>query len=136
MSLRQLAGVVGVLLMALVGVITGWSHLWALMRQASGLMFGGWLLGMLGVLLLATAPRRGRAFRVGLILSALGLATLWVPQDGQGVMTGLRVGFGGALLALMPRVMGVWRQRPLASKNVSGRKTAQEPGRIFDVMGS
>lgn len=96
-----------------ISAILGWEHLWSMLRQAAGFALGGWLLGMLGVALLAgrrkqQSPKRMAA---GLVLAAIGLAVLAMPHDGQGLLTGLRVGYAGCLVAVMPHTFRLYRSR-------------------------
>lgn len=91
--------------------ISGWNHLWPLFHRAGGLALVGWLLGMLGLALLVGRRKSSGPWRFGLgvICSALGMALLAVPHDGQGLLTGLRVGYGGALLAVLPHSFRLYR---------------------------
>ncbi len=98
---------------ALIAILQGWHHLWPLFHQAAGLALVGWLSGMAGLGLLVGRRKAQGRLRVGLgtMLAALGLALLAVPQDGQGLLTGLRLGYGGALLAILPHVWRIHRAR-------------------------
>ncbi|NMP23915.1 hypothetical protein [Sulfobacillus harzensis] len=104
---------------ALVAIVEGWSHLWPLLHQARGLALTGWILGLVGLALLVGRRKRGAKFRyaLGLTLAAVGMALLAVPHDGQGLLTGLRLGYGGALLAVLPHSFRAYRS--LASQGVS-----------------
>ncbi|MDA8195249.1 MAG: hypothetical protein M0Z53_14850 [Thermaerobacter sp.] len=107
--MRHVVGVALLTGFAVFGMVVGWAHLAGNFRQAAPLLFLGWVTGLAGLALLTGAPRVGPVFRAGLVLAAVGLALLWVPTDGQGIMTGLRVGYAGALLAAAPRLVRVLR---------------------------
>lgn len=97
-----------VAVVAVAMVVLGWEHLFPRLREASGLAFGGWALGLVGMgLLIGQRPRPAVRIVSGLILASVGLALMAMATDGQGILTGLRVGYVGALLAVMPHV---WRQ--------------------------
>lgn len=116
---RQLMGVYFVGIVATVLICLGWLHLFPLFRQAGPVMFVGWGIGILGLMVLYGVRSWGSArLRVGLLLSLLGLTLLALPQDGQGILTGLRVGYAGALLSTLPHL---WRV--LKVSRGLGRKT-------------
>jgi hypothetical protein len=92
--------------------ILGWDHLAHLLRQALALALLGWVLGMLGLALMVGRRKRQPRGRLtgGILLSALGLALLAVPHDGQGLLTGLRIGFAGSVVAVIPHVWRIYRR--------------------------
>lgn len=101
---------------AVVAVIEGWTHLWPLFHQAGPMAFAGWIMGLGGLALLVGRRRRRWRLRYGLgvVMAALGMAFLAIPHDGQGLLTGLRLGYGGALLAVLPHSFRVYRAAALA----------------------
>ncbi|MCY0878624.1 MAG: hypothetical protein OWU84_06775 [Firmicutes bacterium] len=96
---------------ALVLSVLGWHHLAHLLRQSLAVALAGWLLGMGGLALMVGRRKRQPRGRlaVGLVLAALGLALLAVPRDGQGVLTGIRIGLAGSVVAVMPHVWRLYR---------------------------
>ena len=114
-------GIVILVLAGVVAAVAGWLHLWPLFRNAAWVAWSGWLSGLAGIGLLAGRRRRqgpGR-FVLGLIFAALGLALLSVPSDGRGLFTGLRVGYAGALLAILPHSWRLYRQQARAEDSAA-----------------
>lgn len=66
---------------------------------------------MMGLALLVGRRKSGVKLRYGLgvVLAASGLALLAVAHDGQGILTGLRLGYGGALVAVLPHSYRTYR---------------------------
>lgn len=105
---------VGVLAVgAILAAVLGWEHIWHVLRQARWLAFCGWLLGMAGLALLIGRRKHGsrRRLTAGLVLAAVGLALMAVPSDSQGLLAGLRVGYAGCLLAVMPHCIRMYRAK-------------------------
>ncbi len=106
---------------AALAVFLGWHQIWTVLRAARTLDLFGWLCGVAGLALLVGRRRRdgGRRLVLGLILAALGLALMGVPTDSRGFLVGVRVGYAGSLLAVLPhswRVHRTERQTPAGTK--------------------
>ncbi|MDA8204895.1 MAG: hypothetical protein M0Z36_02430 [Thermaerobacter sp.] len=119
---------VGILgLGALLAACLGWHDIWHVLRQARGLALTGWFIGMAGLALMV-GRRRHHSFgrlALGLALAALGLALLAIPNDSRGLLTGLRVGYAGSLLAVLPHSWRLYR-RPAWRKGVSADERLSE----------
>lgn len=103
---------VGVLALgALLAAVFGWQHIWHILRDARTLALIGWLVGLVGLALLIGRRRQQSAVRmaIGLLLASLGLALMSVPLDARGLLTGIRVGYAGSLLAVLPHAWRIWR---------------------------
>lgn len=119
--MRYVLGLVILSGWAAVMVATGWLHLWLLLRSAGSVTAIGWLAGSAGLaLLVGASPARMARMTLGLAFVVLGLALMAIPSDGQGIVTALRVGYGGAVLAILPRL---WRRVPVRqAKAVTGKR--------------
>lgn len=106
----------------------GWHHLWPLLRHAASVALWGWMSGMAGIACLVGRRKVGGRWRfpLGLVLTALGLALLAVPEDGQGLLTGLRVGYVGAWLAVAPHSIRLYRSGPVREHELDRRMTQEE----------
>lgn len=103
---------VGILALgAFLAAVLGWQHIWHILRDARTLALIGWLVGLVGLMLLIGRRHQQSARRmaVGLLLSSLGLALMSVPMDARGLLTGIRVGYAGSLLAVLPHAWRIWR---------------------------
>ena len=99
---------------AVVIALMGWHHIWHLLKDGRGLALSGWAIGMAGLALIV--GRRSDSVRrlsVGLIFSALGLALMAVPTDVHGILAGLRVGYAGAVIAVLPHCVRLYRRARL-----------------------
>lgn len=97
---------------ALIAVL-GWQQIWHVLREARVLAMGGWGLGLIGLGLMV-GKRRGQSVRrlaLGMVLAALGLGLMAVPTDSRGLLAGLRVGYAGSLLAVIPHCWRLYRAR-------------------------
>lgn len=118
--MRYVLGLVILSGWAAVMVAMGWFHLWPLLRAAGAVTVIGWLAGSVGLaLLVGTSPTRMVRMTLGLAFVVLGLAFMAIPSDGQGIVTALRVGYGGAVLAILPRL---WRRVPVRQAKVVAEK--------------
>ena len=106
----------------------GWHHLWPLLRQAASVALLGWISGMAGMTCLVGRRKAGGRWRfpLGLVLTALGLGLLAVPEDGQGLLTGLQVGYVGAWLAVAPHSFRLYRSRSARAHELDRRMTQEE----------
>lgn len=88
----------------------------------------GWLIGMMGLALLVGRRKGGAKLRYGLgvVLAATGMALLAVAHDGQGILTGLRLGYGGALLAVLPHSYRLYRGASLKREVVPAAPSVGE----------
>lgn len=105
--MRQVA--TGILALgAVLSAILGWQQIWHVLREARELALVGWLIGMMGLALLIGRRKNQTVRRMawGAVLAALGLALMSVPTDARGLLTGIRVGYAGSLLAVLPHC---WR---------------------------
>ena len=98
---------------AILAAVLGWEHIWHVLRQARSLAFAGWIVGMVGLALLAGRRRQQsqRRMEIGLVLAALGLALMTVPADSRALYVGVRVGYAGSLIAIMPHTIRLYRSK-------------------------
>lgn len=96
---------------ALLAAVLGWHHIWHVLRNGRGLALTGWIVGMAGIALMVGRRRHQgpRRLALGLVLAALGLALMAVPSDSRGLLSGVRVGYAGSLLAVLPHCIRQYR---------------------------
>lgn len=113
---------------AVLAALFGWHDIWHILRAARGLALIGWLVGMVGLALLVGRRKtqsQGR-LALGLVLAALGLALMAVPSDARGLLTGLRVGYAGSLLAVLPHSWRLYRTSTWRRTRVAQRQMSKE----------
>jgi MFS family permease len=116
--------IVGLVILGLGSVaaaVLGWHQIWHVLREGRTLALAGWIIGLVGLGLMVGRRRQQsvRRLELGMVLAALGLALMAVPTDSRGLWAGLRVGYAGSVLAVLPHCWRLYRKRaarPLGPK--------------------